>query len=169
MLFFLKIPRLLPSRDHWESTNRRWCVKDLKEVERWSDILGFLILFMASMVFPTACSFLDLAESDQAAIDSLREAGSDFSKIHLFDFYLYHQNKSGAQKICDELELEGFQVSVQEGALEGERLCLARLNFIPSIETLTELHKDFEDLINIHGGEYDGWETIVIPGLGNYL
>jgi regulator of RNase E activity RraB len=115
------------------------------------------------MVFPTACSFLDLAESDQTALDSLRDAGSDFSKIHPFDFYIYHNNQSGAQKICEELELDGFQVSVQEGATEGDWLCLARLKFIPSIEKLSELQVVFEDLIAKFGGEYDGWETIVIP------
>jgi len=60
------------------------------------------------------------------------------------------------------LEQEGFQVSVQEGAIEGEWLCLARLNFIPSIEKLSELQVVFEDLITQFGGEYDGWETKVI-------
>ncbi len=122
-----------------------------------------LLLIFGLMVFLIACSFLDIAGSDQAALDSLRDAGSDFSKIHPFDFYIYHNNQSGAQKICEELELEGFLVSVQEGAIEGEWLCLARLNFIPSIKTLTELQKEFEDLIKTHGGDYDGWETVVIP------
>jgi hypothetical protein len=61
------------------------------------------------------------------------------------------------------LELEGFLVSVQEGATEGDWLCLARLKFIPSIEKLSELQVVFEDLIAKFGGEYDGWETIVIP------
>jgi hypothetical protein len=52
---------------------------------------------------------------------------------------------------------------VKEGAVEGEWLCLASLSFIPSLEKLSELQTVFEALINQYGGEYDGWETIVIP------
>ena len=114
------------------------------------------------LVFIPGCSILNIDNSDQAALDSLRDAGSDLTKIHPFDFYLYHNNKSGAQYICAELEQDGFQVSIQEGAIEGEWLCLARLNFIPSIEKLSELQVVIEDLIAKFGGEYDGWETIVI-------
>ena len=124
---------------------------------------GFLVLFSVLMVFPSACSLLNVVESDQAVLDSLQDAGSDLTKIHLFDFYLYHNNKAGAQYMCSELFQNGFQVSVQEGAIEGEWLCLARLNLIPSKEKLSELQKLFEDLIVMYGGEYDGWETIVIP------
>jgi len=118
-------------------------------------ILGFSLLL-------AACINLTLEQSDQAALESLREAGSDLSKPHPFDFYLYHNNKSGAQRLCGELNKMGFQVNVREGAIENEWLCLARQNFIPSENKLAELSQVFEELISTYGGEYDGWETIVI-------
>ena len=109
------------------------------------------------------CGILNSGESDQAALDSLRDAGSDFTKTHPFDFYLYHPDQSGAEQICAQLRAQGFQVTVREGAIEGEWLCLASLSFIPSIEKLSELQGAFDDLISQYGGGYDGWETIVIP------
>lgn len=121
-----------------------------------------LLLSIIILVFVPGCSILNFDKSDQATLDSLRDAGSDLSIIHPFDFYIYHNNETGAHNICAELEQDGFQVSVQEGAIEGEWLCLAKLNFIPSIEKLSELQVVFEDLIAKFGGEYDGWETIVI-------
>jgi hypothetical protein len=123
----------------------------------------FLFLILGMMTILAACDVLNFSASDQEALDSLREAGSDLSKAHPFDFYLYHNHKSGAQQICAELNQAGFQGSVQEGAIEGEWLCLARLNLVPSIEKLSELDQLFEELIRTYGGEYDGWETIVVP------
>lgn len=125
--------------------------------------LKVLTIIIVLMAFLSACDYLRLSETDQEALDSLRDAGSDLTKSHPFDFYLYHNNKAGAQRLCGELGQRDFQVTVQEGALEGEWLCLARLEFIPSIEKLDELSRLFEGLIDTYGGEYDGWETIVIP------
>jgi len=75
---------------------------------------------------------------------------------------LFLRYPGSAQYICAELEQDGFQVSVQEEAIEGEWLCLARLNFIPSTGKLSKLLAVIEDLIAKFGREYDGWETIVI-------
>ena len=115
------------------------------------------------MVFAGGCSILNFAESDQAALDSLRDAGSDFTKVHPFDFYLYHPEESGAEQICAHLRSQGFQIAVKEGAVEVEWLCLASLSVIPSIEKLSELQDVFDALIHQYGGEYDRWETVVIP------
>ncbi|MCJ7535663.1 MAG: ribonuclease E inhibitor RraB [Anaerolineales bacterium] len=124
---------------------------------------GILLVFTAILVLTIGCSSPNFADSDQAALDSLRDAGSDLAKTHPFDFYFYHNNKAGAQFICAELEKDGFHAAVQEGAIEGEWLCLASMSFIPSIEKLTDVQSVFDELISTYGGEYDGWETVVIP------
>ena len=118
-------------------------------------ILGIAILLIT-------CANIGIEQSDQAAIDSLREGGSDFSKAHPFDFYLYHTNKAGAQRLFGDLADQGFTTSVQEGALDGEFLCLAWLIFVPSAEMLVQVSELFEEIIAIYGGEYDGWDTVVI-------
>jgi hypothetical protein len=105
---------------------------------------------------------LSLSETDKEALDSLRDAGSDLTKAHPFEFYIYHNNKADAQLICADLKQDGFQASVREDAIEDEWLCLTRLSFVPSIEKLAELDLLFEEIITKYGGEYDGWETIVI-------
>jgi hypothetical protein len=122
----------------------------------------FLPLIFLSIIV-IGCSFLDSSSTDEEVLQELREAGSDFSRLHTFDFYLYHPDEMGATDICGELESEGFQITVREGALEGEWLCLASTSMLPSIEKLAEFELLFEGLIGLYGGEYDGWETIVIP------
>jgi hypothetical protein len=79
-----------------------------------------ILLIVVLTILSTACSTSGADQSNQEALDILKEAGSDFSQIHPFDFYLYHHNKAGAQRICAELNQDGFQVSVQEGAVESD-------------------------------------------------
>jgi hypothetical protein len=122
-----------------------------------------LIPFTIFILMIGGCGLLSQSDADQAALDSLRDAGSDLNKVHPFDFYLYHPDQAGAAQLCSHLQADGFQVTVREGALEGEWLCLASLSFIPSIEKLSELRGKLEGLIEQFGGEYDGWETLVIP------
>ena len=125
----------------------------------------YLIFHTFLVIAALVCGWniFKFSDSDQAALDSLLEAGSDFTKIRPFDFYLYHPEASGAEQICAQLRSKGFQAAVREGAVESEWLCLASLDFLPSTEKLSELQSLFDDLISQNGGEYDGWETILIP------
>ena len=123
--------------------------------------LDFLPFVLLALIIG-GCANLDLSNSNEEALDGLREAGSDFSQTHPFDFYFYHADKEGAESICKDLSAYGFRIAVKEGALGGEWLCLASYTMLPSIENLTQIELLFEEMIEIHGGEYDGWETIII-------
>ena len=122
-------------------------------------ILSFLIIG----VMIGGCGSGNSTAQDQAALDSLREAGSEMTMLHPFDFYIYHHDKAGAKQICTLLLQDGFEVIVREGAGGDDWLCFASLSFVPSFEKLSELQEKFENLTSQYGGEYDGWETIVIP------
>jgi len=119
----------------------------------------FLLIFVG---LAAGCGPLSADDPDQAVLDSLQEAGSDFSQIHPFDFYIYHPTRAGAGQICDQLRAKGFQISVREAATGNDWLCFASLSFVPSIDKLTEIRDTVEELTGQYGGEYDGWETVVI-------
>jgi len=122
-----------------------------------------LCIILGVFLLLTSCGVLSNTNSDEAALDSLEEAGSDISKPHPFDFYLYFSTESLALKVCDALISDGFQIAVREGAIENEWLCLAKISFIPSYEKLVEVQSRLESITEQNGGEYDGWETVVIP------
>lgn len=122
-----------------------------------------LMLMIIVCILFSGCSMLNSGETEQTTLDDLREAGSDLSKVHPFDFYFYHDEQLGAQQLCGALSDLGFQVTVRSGAVAGEWLCLASQNMVPSIDRLTKLNSVFDELIDQYGGEYDGWETVVIP------
>jgi hypothetical protein len=80
--------------------------------------IGVFLSLLLVLAFVSGYGLVNIAASDQEAFDSLREAGSDFTKVHPFDFYLYHPEKSGAEQICTQLGTKGFQVTVREGQLK---------------------------------------------------
>ncbi len=123
----------------------------------------FVLVLLMLAAFSAGCALGNSADSDQAVLESLREAGSDFSQVHPFDFYMYHPTREGAGQICDQLRAKGFQVSVREAATGRDWLCFASLSFVPSIDKLTEIRTLIEGLTEQYGGEYDGWETVVKP------
>jgi hypothetical protein len=119
------------------------------------------ILMIAAML--GACSVFARTNPDQEALQSLEEAGSDLSKPHPFDFYLYNGEQAGAALICEQLAQDGFQTRVSEGAIPGEWLCKATQTFVPDLERLADLQVELSKLAEEQGGEYDGWETVVVP------
>ena len=135
---------------------------DTKSLFHTIKLSGFFVLALIIVII-SGCANLDLAGTDEEALESLREVGSDFSQVHPFDFYLYHPDEEGAESICNELAAHGFQIAVREGALGGEWLCFASFRMLPSIDNLTQFELLFEEITGVYGGEYDGWETIIIP------
>jgi len=123
---------------------------------------ALILLLLIFAGFAAGCGPLSADDPDQAVLDSLREAGSDFIQAHPFDFYVYHPTKQGARQICDQLRAKGFQVSIREAATGNDWLCFASQSFVPSIDKLAEIRDTIEELTGQYGGEYDGWETVVI-------
>lgn len=123
----------------------------------------FVIILLILAAVSAGCGLGNSADSDQAVLESLREAGLDFTQAHPFDFYVYHPTREGAGQICTQLRATGFHVSVREAATGNDWLCFASLSFVPSIDKLAEIRDTVEELTGQYGGEYDGWETIVMP------
>lgn len=106
-------------------------------------------------------SFLDEGPDSQALI-ALREAGSDLSKPHPIEFYLYFPAKTDADDVGVQLREEGFDVTVRLGADDMNWLVLARRTMVPEQRLLVGLRNKFEALADSLGGEYDGWEAMVV-------
>jgi hypothetical protein len=68
-----------------------------------------------------------------------------------------------AEQLGAALAVEGFLAIVQEAAAGDEWLCLVSLIMLPTIDNLAEQQSKFDALVDLYGGQYDGWETMVIP------
>jgi len=100
---------------------------------------------------------------DQKTIDQLRAAGSDVTKPHEIDFYLYFPTEAEAGEAAATLTGRGYRATVRPGADNKNWLCLASKTMPPTIQNLTEAHGVLKGLAVKYKGDYDGWETAVQP------
>ncbi len=92
----------------------------------------------------------------------LDKAGSDTSKLHSFDFYLYLPFEGAAIQVATRLEEDGFVTEVGRAAEGTEWVCLASKAMIPDARVLSEYGRRFESLVDAFGGEFDRWESKVV-------
>ena len=92
----------------------------------------------------------------------LRRTGSDISKPHTIEFYLYFPTEMPARQAGKELSEHEYQVQVRPAATGAVWLCLASATLIPETAPLGEMGHLIDQLVSELGGEFDGWEAEVI-------
>jgi len=115
-------------------------------------------------------SILDLFRSkkkldlDQSVLAQLRKAGSDLSKPHNLEFFLYFPTQSIAEESALPMRNAGFRVDVKRAAQGDAWLCFATKTMVPELPDLQKIRHDFDTLAVSKDGEYDGWGTQVVKG-----
>ena len=97
-------------------------------------------------------------------LDQLRDMGSDISKPHSFDFYLYVPTEVAAIQAADKVRESAFAAEVLPGASGNNWLCRATITIVPDVAPLDEIGNLFEQVAAALHGEFDGWESDVIKG-----
>src|SRR5437868_3138889 len=99
----------------------------------------------------------------QEVLEQLRESGSDVTKPHDFEFYLYVPTKPYAEKAADKIRTSGFSAAEVSRAASGSGwLCLARKTIIPDQADLSDHARFLEQVAVALGGEFDGWEAGIV-------
>jgi hypothetical protein len=102
------------------------------------------------------------ADVDQQVLDQLREAGSDLSKPHPLEFYLYFPTEESAHQAAERIVDDGFSVEVKRAAQRADWLCYVTKRMAPKRTEIAAIGQRFRALAREFGGEYDGWETEVV-------
>ncbi len=101
------------------------------------------------------------ASDDQAVLDQLAAAGSDLSKPHRVEFYLYFPTEQAAREAAERLEAEGFEGEMERSADLSSWLCLVSQRMVPELSGIAATKRRLAAVAREFGGEYDGWETKV--------
>jgi hypothetical protein len=120
-----------------------------------------LVALVATGVF-VACGADAQAGRDADVIALLKKAGSDLSKPHPIEFYLYLPTREAAERVAAKVRALGCGIKRvgSEGSGPGW-LVLATKTMVPVEAELAKLGKEFEALAKVENGEYDGWEAQV--------
>ena len=99
---------------------------------------------------------------DQGVLDQLKKAGSDLSKPHNIEFFLYFPTEAAANEAAKAIGGLGCDVKVQLAADKTNWLCFANRLMVPDSDTLVGLRSRFNEIARKGNGEYDGWGTEVV-------
>lgn len=99
---------------------------------------------------------------DGSVLDQLVKAGSDLSKEHQPEFFLYFPDETTAERVAALIHADGFQVTVQRSPAADNWLCLATKTMALTHEEMTAIRGRFMLLASENHGEYDGWGTPVV-------
>jgi regulator of RNase E activity RraB len=117
-----------------------------------------LTLLLVSVL---ACATTD-KEADLQTLKRLEEAGSDLSKPHELEFFLYFPNKASADAAAADIREQGFVVEVRPPGEGSDWLCFAVKTVVPTYEAISAISREFNAIAEARGGEYDGWGTLVV-------
>ena len=101
-------------------------------------------------------------DPDQLVLDQLRKAGSDLSKPHNIDLFLYFPSEASANEAAKGIEGEVDAVKVELGADKKNWLCFANKRMVPDHEKLVALRRRLDEVARKGNGVYDGWGTGVV-------
>src|SRR5689334_15282448 len=105
--------------------------------------MRYLIHFLIMICFAWVTSCASIAQTepqldpDQEVIDQLKKAGSDLSKTHEINFYLYFPSEEKAKSAAVEVQKEGLSVKVRPAAMGADWLCLGTKEMVPELSEMT--------------------------------
>ena len=102
------------------------------------------------------------ADPDSAVLTQLKKAGSDLSKPHDIDFFLYFPKEAAAKEAAKDIEANVDTVKVELGPDKQNWLCFGNKRMVPDHDKLVALRKRFNEVARKGNGLYDGWGTEVV-------
>lgn len=102
------------------------------------------------------------ADLDESVLIQLKKAGSDLSKPHKIEFFLYFPSQTAAEQAALRIRDGGFEIDVRQAAKGADWLCFTTRTMIPKLSDLQQIRRDFESLTAVIGGDYDGWGTPIV-------
>jgi regulator of RNase E activity RraB len=118
-----------------------------------------LIIIVSAVVLYSRSSVSAPQSPDGQVIAQLAKAGSNLSKPHNIEFFLYFPNQQSAEKIAVKLNSDGFSTTVKQSASSKETLLQAQKPMLPVESELAALREKLNTLSASEGGVYDGWGT----------
>ena len=124
-------------------------------------------LLVAGVVVLTGAIFYARQERAEPSLDEkvlaqLKKAGSDLSKPHTIQFYLYFPSAEAANAAAVKVQTLSFAVVRVDKAAKGDDwLLLASKRMVPGKEAITKVSSELTAVAKDGKGDYDGWEAQV--------
>jgi hypothetical protein len=95
-------------------------------------------------------------------IAALEESGSDLSKPHPLDFYIYFDERADADAAAKSLAAKGYDAEVDPEQVDTEWLLVASKESSVSEAKIDALEAEIVAVVEPAHGVYEGWETEIV-------
>ena len=129
---------------------------------RWPFLLAFFTLIAVIYAIKGYRASEEPKSGDALVLLRLRATGSDLSKPHSINFFIYLPTREAALNIADRIRAKGFGARVDHEGPGPNWLCLGTKSMVPDLAAIEAAGADFDEMARCLGGEYDGWETSVV-------
>jgi hypothetical protein len=114
-------------------------------------------LFIMGLLSLCGCSHK--SDLDKSVLIQLKHAGSDLSKPHHIEFFLYFPTQAAAEQAAPKIKAAGFDVKVEPAATGSDWLSFTTRTMVTELPALRTIRIDFDNLAASLGDRYDGWGT----------
>lgn len=104
----------------------------------------------------------DPRDPDGQVLAKLHSLGSDFTKLHPVDFFLYAPGQEEAKRMQQSLQESGYDADISAEPSGTRWLCVATKRMVPTHASLLRIRSEMITLAKRFNGEYDGWGTPVV-------
>ena len=128
-----------------------------------------ILVLLAAAVAVAALAFFgrrsddSQPSSDATVLAQLRKIGSDLSKPHVIEFFMYLPSDAAAQRVAESLRTKGFNVTVGPSARgDPERLTVATRSMVPELAEIERIRTMLTAISVSENGDFDGWGAPVV-------
>lgn len=121
-------------------------------------------LTFLSLLISSPCMAQSMAEQQDArVIENLVSAGSNVSKPHNIDFFMFVPTERRAKAAAADMEQLGYTISsIDRVSGQSQWQIHATREMVPQLDAMTATTRSLEAVATKHGGDYDGWGTSVV-------
>jgi Regulator of ribonuclease activity B len=101
---------------------------------------------------------------DVLAVEKMRRDGADPTVTHLTRHFLYVPGVKAAADTARALKTPGRRIEVDTSARTGFWLVVVEQSMLVTPESIAELRREFEAVVQPKGGIYDRWQVEVAGG-----
>ncbi len=99
-------------------------------------------------------------DSDGNALKMIYEAGADFSKTYIVDFFIAVVDKNSGEKISKEVQKHGFDCALEQDDESKDWTCYCSKRMMLVYEDIIRIQELLDEISKPYGGYSDGWGVL---------
>lgn len=99
----------------------------------------------------------DNADATAAALQRIRDHGSDMSRPMAIDFFVAVPSKEAGDSVARRADALGFRTSVEQDSQTHDWTCYCTKTLVPELSAVIAIERELDEIGRLYGGHADGF------------